>query len=317
MAAALLWLACAGCSMNKLMADSMAGALADQERSMNREGSVRHAREAAPGALKMLDGFIESSPENVDLLVAGAKQNASVSFAFIEEEDPAWARVLTRRALGYGRRALALEDEEMLAAIDAKGEEALTDALARLEADDDALRPLFWMAFAWGGLINVSRDDQRVLSDLPKVVRIMERIAVVAPAYEHAGAHLFLAVYYGSRGSMLGGDVKKSAAHFDAVAKITGGKYPISEVLRARYLCVARGEKEPEKARAEFTRRLEAVLALPDDLDPENVLPTVLAKSKARKLVKELDDYILPPLPEDEPPAPMSPQPAKPGDRKS
>lgn len=321
-----------GCSINKMVADNMAGALRDQERALNREGSVRHAREAAPGALKMLDGFIVSSPENVDLLLAGAKQNAGFAFAFIEEEDNAWARVLYRRAREYGLRALAEEDGDLRESLcwgtsvrtplreeylhlGSKGAQVafmlggdaprpLEEALAALTPGDDAIPALFWAAFAWGGLVNVSKEDQDLLTDVPVIVKVMERLAAIAPEYEHGGAHLFLAVYYGSRGSTIGGDVKKSAQHFDAVSAITMGRYPIVEVLRARWLCVAQGEKEPAKARAEFARRLEAVLATPDDVDPENVLATALAKSRARKLLKEIDDYILPPLPEDEPPAP-------------
>jgi hypothetical protein len=237
----------------------------------------------------------------MDLLLAGAKQNATFAFAFIEDEDPAWARVLYRRAREYARRALEQEDEDLLAAIDAKGEGALAGALDALEADGDAVPPLYWTAFAWGGLINVSRDDQRLIADLPRVVKIMERLAALRGDFEHAGPHLFLAVYYGSRGSMLGGDVKKSAAHFDAAARLTGGRYPIIEALRARFLCVAQGEKDPAGARADFTRRLDAVLALPDDIDPENMVATALAKARARKLKGELDDLILPPLPDEEP----------------
>jgi hypothetical protein len=288
------------CSLNKLVADNMEGSFRDSTVAFNREGSPRHAREAAPGLLKMLDGFIVSSPENEGLLLRGAEMNATFAFGFIEEEDPAWARELYRKALSYGRRALALERPDLVEAL-GKDEATLRAALAKIEpGDDDTIVPLFWTAFAWGGLVNVSRADQRTMSDLPKVVAAMERLSVLAPGFFNAGPHLFLAVYYSSRGSMLGGDVKKSRKHFEEVFKRTKGKYLIADVLFARFYCVALGEKEPEAARAEFVRRLTAVLATPDEIDPENRLITALAKQRAKKLIGELDDLILPPLPPEE-----------------
>jgi hypothetical protein len=75
----------------------------------------------------------------------------------------------------------------------------------------------------------------------------------------------------------------------------------MNDVLCARFYCVALGEKKPAEARAEFTRRLERVIATPDDVDPENRLATALAKSRAKKLLPAIDDFILPPLEETPP----------------
>lgn len=300
----LLLLLAPGCSLNKLVADNMSGTFRDATVAFNREGSARHAREAAPALLKMLDGFIVSSPENRDLLLEGAEMNATFAFGLVEEEDPAWARELYRKALDYGRRALEGEDRALAATLATKDEKAVRAAVAKVEAgDDDTIAPLFWTAFAWGGLINVSRTDQRAIADLPKVVAVMERLAAVAPDFYHAGPHLFLAVYCSSRGSMLGGDVGKSALHFGEVTRRTGGRYLIAEVLCARSYCVALGEKKPDLARTEFDRRLRAVLAAKDDIDPDNRLVTAIAKERAKKLLPQLDDLILPPLPEDTPQA--------------
>lgn len=300
-----IFLACAaavlgGCSLSKLVADNMGGTFRDTQAAMNREGCPRHAREAAPTFLKMLDGFIVSSPLNEELLLSGAEMNATFASALIEEEDPDWARELYRKAYGYGRRALRLEDEDLDQALDGN-EKALRAALARLEPGDDALPALFFTALAWGSRIGLSRDDPRAVADMPKVVVILERLAAIAPDFYHAGAHLVLAVYHGSRGSMLGGDARRSVAHFAEARKRTAGKYLIVDVLYARYGCVALGEKEPERARAEFRKALERVLAAPDDIDPENRLVTAVAKGRAKKLLAEIDDYILPPLPPEKP----------------
>src|SRR5687768_9842824 len=105
LALAMLLTLAPACSMSKLVANNMGPVLRDATIAFNREPSPRHAREAAPGLLKQLDGFIVSSPDNVDLLLAGAEMNATFAFGFIEEEDPDWARELYRKAYGYARRA--------------------------------------------------------------------------------------------------------------------------------------------------------------------------------------------------------------------
>ncbi len=297
LAAAVLVGLC-GCSINKLVADNMDATFRDATIAFNREGSVRHAREAAPALLKMLDGFIVSSPENEGLLLRGAEMNATFAFGLVEEEDPAWARELYAKALDYGRRALALESRDLARAL-GKNEGAVRAAVATVKKGDDEIAPLFWTAFAWGGLVNLSRTDQRAVAELPKVVAIMERLAEIAPGFYHGGPHLFLGVYYASRGSTLGGDVKKSRSHFGEVARLTDGKYLIADVLYARFTCVALGESNPAEARTEFDRRLRGVLAARDDIDPENRLVTGIAKSRAKKLLPELDDLILPPLPDE------------------
>jgi hypothetical protein len=265
---------------------------------MDREESTRAVREAAPALLKQLDGFIAMSPHNAALLEDGAMMNATFAFAFIEEEDPKWAKILYAKARGYGLRALLERDEGLAKALDGP-EPKLRERLGTLEARDDAIPALFWTTFAWGGEINVSRSDQRLIADLPKVLAVMERFVKIAPDFYHAGPHLFLAVYYSSRGSALGGDVKKSLFHFDEVRRITGGRYPMRDVLYARYYCVALGEKDPARARAEFMAALDRVDATPLHVDPDNVLPTAIAKERAAKLRPQLDDLILPPLPDE------------------
>jgi hypothetical protein len=294
--AASLALAAPGCSLNSIVAGRMAATFADMTRAFEAEESVEDAREAAPALLKMLDGIIEMAPDNERLLEQAAEMNATFSFGFIEEDDPARARLLYRKARGYGLRALAERDGDLRRALELS-EADLRARLASLDGDDDALPALFWTAFAWGGEINVSRGDARVVADLGKVVAVMERLAEIAPRFYHGGPHIFLAVYYASRGRTLGGDPAKAARHFAEVAKITGGRFLLRDVLYARYYCVALGETDPARARSEFQAALRRVREAPIDIHPEQKLANALAKARAAKLELQLDDLILPPLP--------------------
>lgn len=306
LAAAILALAPA-CSLNEIVANRiMAGTFDQMQRAVNRGESPRQAREAAPALLTMLDGIVEMSPRNPRLLERGAEMYANFSFAFMEEEDPDRARILYRRAKEYGLRALAERDEDLRKALDGP-EKPLEARLAKLEADDDVIPALFWAAFAWGGEINVSRTNQGAIADLPKVLLVMNRLAEIAPGFYHAGPHMFLAVYYSSRGSTLGGDVKKSKEHFSAVFSRTsldtkGHRTPgflLPYVLYARFYCVALGEKEPERARKEFVDALRVVKETPLSANPDDTLANAIAKERAARLLPQLDDLILPPLPDD------------------
>jgi hypothetical protein len=284
-----------GCSLNSIIASRMAASFDDMARAFNSEESIKDAREAAPALLKLLDGIVEMAPSNERLLVKGAEMNATFAFGLIEEEDPSRARLLYQKAHRYALRALEERDENWRRALDSP-EAELRAKLDTLEADDPSIPELFWAAFARGGEINLSRADPRAIADLPKVLAVMERLAEIVPGFFHGGPHLFLGVYYGSRGSALGGDPQKSAAHFAKARALTGGKFPIIDVLYARTCCVALGEKEPARARAEFQAALARVKDYRLETDPQNRLVAAIAKERAARLEPQLDDLILPPL---------------------
>ena len=78
----------AGCQWNKLVADNLTATMDDQKRSFYEEPSVAHARAGAPSLLKLLDGFLVSSPDNPELLVRAAELNCGFAMLLIEDEDP-------------------------------------------------------------------------------------------------------------------------------------------------------------------------------------------------------------------------------------
>ena len=290
----------AGCSLDRFVVNRMEGSIAAMARSMNREASVRHAREASPALLSMLDGLLEISPENEGLLLRAAEMNATFAFALAEEEDPAWARALYRKARDYALRALRQEDEELAEILDKGEESSVRAALKALEPGDGRIPHVFWVSFGTGGLANLSRDEPRALAALPGVLAAMQRLTAIAPEFYYAGPHLFLAVYYSSRGSALGGNVAESARHFAEAFSLTEKEgYLLPHVLYARYHCVALGEKDAKRARAAFERELKYVLEAPADRFPDLRLANAVAKERAARLLSQIDDFILPPLEEE------------------
>ncbi|GIW71797.1 MAG: hypothetical protein KatS3mg102_1339 [Planctomycetota bacterium] len=298
--AAVAWLvaaAAAGCNTTRFMANSMVGMLEASKLAFNRERSVEQAREALPAAASTIDGLIVASPHNPELLLAGAETHATGAFGLIEPDDPERARIMYDKARRYAARALAEQDAELAETVVRGRLEEVQRALAEIEPGDERIPALFWTAFAWGSYINLSLDRPDVVAALPAVVAIMERLAEVAPDYFHAGPHLFLAVYYSSRGPAVGGELERARRHYHEVFTRTRGRLLMPYVLYAQLYCVALGGSEPERARAQFTKALRWVLDAPDDIHPDQILANAIAKRRAAELLPELDDLIFPPLP--------------------
>jgi tetratricopeptide (TPR) repeat protein len=313
-----------GCNATKFMADSMVGSLESSKTAFNREESPEQARAAAPASLGMIDGFIVSSPKNKKLLLAAAEMNANAAFALIEPRDELgwvwpgydpeeltdWARALYSKAQGYAMRALELQDPELAGALRGDGEKggklALAARLATFKERDKRIPALFWSAFAWGGAINLSLDDPDAIAALPRIVDVMERLAEVAPDYNFAGAHTFLAVFYSSRGRAAGGDLEKANAHYKEVFERVEGRFLVPYVLYARFYCVALGAEQPARAREQFEQTCHLVLDAARDVHPDQILANTIAKRWAGWLIEDLDNLIFPPLPPETEVAPES-----------
>lgn len=292
-----------GCSLERMAADQMVPVLQRTRDLTNRETIPRAARESAPGLLAMLDGIVATSPENPELRLLQAELAAGFAFAFLEAEDPAWARAMYRKARGAARAALAEEDQELSDALEGKA--PLAPLLA--EADEDCLPSLFWWGFARGAEINLDRGDPAALADLSRVDPVMEWVLARDPAYYHAGPHLYSALRRAAISPSMGGDPVKAAAHFDAVDRLTGGKLLLGRVLRAEFLApslaatpagsgAAEALAAQQRAWAAFYDPLVAVLAAADDLWPEQALLNAVAKARARRLLADPESHgIIPP----------------------
>lgn len=278
-------MALSGCQMNKLVADNMKASMDDQKASFYQEKSVRHAREAAPAMLKLLDGFIISSPENYDLLVRGAEMNCGFSMLMIEGEDPAWASVLYMKGYDYAVRALRHKVPDIDAALAAGGEDRLRDALAGEDAGSVA--PIFWAGLCLGSHMNLNLDDVSAMANLARVLTYVNRAQELDPEYFYGGPEMFLGVYYGTLGTNIGGRPDLSLEHFNNAFRISGGRFLIAKVYFARTYCVQIQD------RALFESTLQEVLAAPDDLDPSLALVTMAARIEAAKSLEKVDDLFL------------------------
>ncbi|RME76451.1 MAG: hypothetical protein D6776_01230, partial [Planctomycetota bacterium] len=242
-----------------------------------------------------------------------AEMNANAAFALIEPREEFgwvmpgyevdalrdWARALYAKARRYALRALAEQDPALAEGFRTETPDAFAQRLAQLEPDDDRLPALYWAAFASGNEINLRLDDPAALARLPVVLATMERIAELAPDAFLAGAHTFLAVFYSARGPAAGGDLERAWRHYDEVFRRTHGRFLLPYVLYARFYCVALGAQAPERARTLFRKAIRHVLTTPPDAMAEQVLANTIARRWASWIEQDLDEWILPPLPDE------------------
>jgi hypothetical protein len=233
------------------------------------------AHQAIAANLKLLEGLHKADPENQDILLMLTQGYASFSLGFVEDESVSRAKLFYLRARDYGfimlRKTGAFRDS-----IPTR-EEAFIQRLQKIEKKD--VPALFWTAFAWGGWINLSKDNPQAIFDLGKVKQMMSRVIELEEGYFYGASHLFFGSIYGSLPKMLGGDPEKAREHFEKCLTLSNEKFMLAYVYLARYYA------HPTLDEALFDKYLKIVLQSPVDILPENKLLTAIAKDKAQKLI--------------------------------
>ncbi len=275
-----------GCAFDKMAADTMLPVLRRTDRSFETSHTPKAARQAGPGLLFELDGIVETSPRNPELLELAAQMNATFAFAFIEDEDEDWARELYDKARAYARRALEIRDSGTARLVESPLEQ--TPKLTGVDRDE--VPALFWLGFAWGSRINLDRSDEKLLGQLGEVDRVMQAVLEKDESFFNGGPHLYFAMRYAALGESVGGNPKKALQHFEAVDRITQNRHLMAKVLRAKFYSCSMMAKDQKAAWNDFFTTLEGVLNAKDDLWPEQRLANMVAKQKAKKLLAHPSD---------------------------
>jgi hypothetical protein len=288
----------AGCHelMIKMTVDSTAPVLKRASASFDAESDVTLAREALPGNLKTIDGFLAVRPEQPDLLELTALAYVQYAFGFLEDDlealppgdSPRRRELVARctdlydRAYDIGLRHVALDRVEVRAIARQGKLEALAPALARV--GKDGAPGLTWAGLALASAINLHRDDIARVADLPKAVALLERAYQLDRGYYNYNPALSLAVIFASQGKAVGGDPDRARQLFEEVIRATSGRYLMAKVLYARYYATVTLD------RALFDRTLQEVLTTPGDVWPEQRLANELAHRRAARYLAAADD---------------------------
>ena len=291
----LLLLMANHCSMTRIAATQTTAILVKAAPTFDRENDLEFAEYSSLSNLKMLEGLLEVTPYNMDLLLLTSSSFTRYTFGFIEEKieiaDIQYnfkeKEKLVNRAVDFYERGraygLRMMDQHK------KGFSGLIDRdLDRFSAELKLLKAehvpaLFWTAFAWGNIVNLQQNEPARLAELARVELMMERVLELDERFFFGGPHLFFGTFYGIRPEMLGGNPQKSKKHLEKAIEITRGKF-----LMANFL-LAKGYAVQTQNRELFERTLREILESPPDLFPDQRLANELAKRRANRLLDRVD----------------------------
>jgi hypothetical protein len=254
------------------LADNLSQAIANND-------DPATVREGAPAYLLMLDGMIQSDPENEALLTKASALYSTYGAAFVQ--DPERAKKLSTRALDYAERAVCVRYPEDCGLRQADFEVFA----ARIQQIDRQDVPLFFtLGAAWAGWIQAHKGDLEAVAELSRVEAIMQRIVAVDEGYREGSAHLYLGTFAILVPPALGGQPEVARDHFDRAITLSKGENLMAKVVYAQQYARMVYDRDLHD------RLLTEVLAA-DPYVPEMVLQNTLAQDQARALMASADDY--------------------------
>jgi hypothetical protein len=266
-----------GCaSMVSNVTANLAGSLTGAVLNQNDPETVR---EGAPAYLLLIDGLIADDPENLDLLLAGARLYSSYAGAFVE--DSVRASRLARKGRDYGWRALCRAEAKACGVWESPYgdfERVIADMGPQLVA------VLYGAGAAWATWIQTNRDDWKAIGDKARVEAMMRRVVALDADYERGAAYLYLGVLDTLLPEAMGGHPDRGREYFERAVDLSGGRNLMAKVLIA-----------DSYARLVFDRALhdrlcrEVVAADPEE--PHLTLANTLAQELASELLATSEDY--------------------------
>jgi hypothetical protein len=234
-------------------------------------------RSGAPAYLLLLDSLIAQSPEDQDLLYAGARLYGAYAGGLVSDNQR--QQGLTEKALAYARRGLCPETPNLCQAL---GEPFETFSRALAEVDESELEGIYLYATSWAGWIQAHAEAWSAVADLPKAEAMLEWVTARDPAYDKGRAQLYLGVISSQVPPALGGKPEVGRQHFEAAIDFSHGRDLMAKVEYARHY-----------ARLVFDqplhdRLLNEVLKA-DPVADGLTLSNVMAQQQAAKLLQ--DEY--------------------------
>jgi tetratricopeptide (TPR) repeat protein len=263
-----------GCIASALqdVSDSVANGILDQN-------DVHIVREGLPAYLLMTDGLIAENPDDIGLLISGAKLYAFFSSDLIK--DNTRTRKLTEKARHYAQRALCLK-EPKLCSINTLSYEFFTPALHHI--DKNAQHELYTYGLTWIAWLKARSRDWNAIADRPKIEALFERVLALDESFDFGRGHYYLGLLRSQLSPGLGGNPEIGKTHFERAIELSHSQDLAVKVALARYY-----------ARMIYDRNLhDKLLQEVLQADP-NVsgltLSNTMAQQEAQRLLDESSSY--------------------------
>ena len=232
-----------------------------------------------PAYLLLVDGFIHQSPDDKNLLAAGAQIYALYGTRFSTDTEA--ARRLTRKARDYGQRSLCLAHESACAwdGLSFPDFAAALDGVGSKQIDY-----LYAYAIGWLSYLDATSADLSAVAELPWVEAAMQRTLDLDEAYAAGAVHTWLGIIQSLRPPAMGGKPDSARAHFERSLELSAGRDLSVRVEYARRYARLMYEQELHD------RLLREVLAAPAEADGYTLF-NVLAKQDAEALLASSSEY--------------------------
>ncbi len=273
---------CTSVARTKIMVSNMRPLMDKMKIAVNKHDDPDLVRDAMPTSLLQLDGFIEASPGNKNLLLRASEANYGYAFLFLMDTDKKRALHVYQKAKRYA--FLALRHKNAFQQVLENGSfKEIASFMNKYHKED--VPGLYFYTTSWLGCIELSvGDDVNVIADLPKVEVVMDRILELDDTYHYGAIHAVFGAYLASRPEKFGGQMEEAKFHFDEAFEISESKFLAWQFLYATKYAVQIKDK------ALFVSTLEEIVAAPPNLLPEANFVNETIRQKAKKLLTQTDD---------------------------
>ncbi|GAB4012096.1 MAG: hypothetical protein Fur0010_07580 [Bdellovibrio sp.] len=290
-------LALTSCSSFRKMALGTASPLLmDATSELQKEADWNLIKVGMPGNIMLVEGLLGVRPTDSELLVSAIKAHSGAAYGIYETEylddkfadrknSEAKKKALTHysKAINHGLSFLdvngvSLDDLTQAIAKDG-GVEALLDS--ELSHNDLNHEGVFYTAHAWGGFINLQRENMTLVAQLPIVKGMFDWVCKKAPDFNYGTCPIFYGSYEAGRPRMLGGNPDKGLEIFREALK----RYPHNFMIYSSIIEYYAVPMEEEDVFDEMAGHLEKAQK---DLDkyltrgPGEKLPESFSQEKLR-----------------------------------
>ncbi|MBF0102496.1 MAG: hypothetical protein HQK77_16465 [Desulfobacterales bacterium] len=267
------------CNPSRFIVNSMNPLMKQMQSGVFKNDDPELIKEALPAALVMIDGLLEVSPDNKELLLTAAESYSGYAFAYIEDTNPERASHMYLKARNYALRVLKKHQQfqEALQQPFEKFQETLSKFK---KADAPAL---FWSANCWFKWISLNLNQLEVFLDIPKAEAMLNRVLELDETYYFGSAHISMGGFYASVSEALGGNPQKAYKHFQRAFEIAESKFLLAHLFYAQFYAVQIQD------RALFLNTLQNIIDTPNNVLPKANFINQLVKEKAKKLIQQVD----------------------------
>ena len=277
----LLIMTIPSCSLNRFVVGQMTPVFKTSMDAFYEETDLQIAEQAIASNLKLLEGLLKNDPENEQLLLLLAQGYSGFALGFVEDDDPARAKVFYRRAFNYGQQAF-IDPSQHSWQWTKKSIKIFDERLQN--CSDSDIPALFWTIFAMAGEINVSLDDPAALINVSIVEQAIEKIEEINPKFFYGSVFLLKGSIEGMKPRMLGGNPQAAKESFARNLEITQGQFLLTQIYQAKFFAAKTLNEEL------FDQLIKEVEDFDIGTKPEIALFNQIAKRKAALLKSQKEE---------------------------